>query len=45
VFEPIPGKPIAIAVLGSTVESREDDVTLLARYAEAYLKRQGACTL
>jgi serine-type D-Ala-D-Ala carboxypeptidase (penicillin-binding protein 5/6) len=44
VFEPIPGKPVSVVVLGSTREAREADAERLARFASETLRKQGACT-
>jgi D-alanyl-D-alanine carboxypeptidase (penicillin-binding protein 5/6) len=42
-FEPVAGKTVAIAVLGSTREGREDDTRLLAEYASEYIQRAMLC--
>lgn len=43
IYEPIPGRPVAVVVLGSTREAREPDVATLATFARASLMRQFAC--
>ena len=42
-FEPVGGRTVAIAVLGSTREGRESDVQLLAEYASEYIQRGMLC--
>ena len=44
-IEALPGRPVAIAVLGSTREGRELDAALLAEYARAELRRRATCSL
>ncbi len=43
VYEPLPGRPVAIAVLGSTREGREADVLDIAVFAGASLERLILC--
>jgi D-alanyl-D-alanine carboxypeptidase (penicillin-binding protein 5/6) len=43
VFEPLPGRPVAIAVLGSTREGRDSDVMVLANFVTTRLKRDILC--
>lgn len=42
-FEPVGGRTVAIAVLGSTREGREEDTRLLAEYALEYIQRGMLC--
>ncbi len=44
IYEPVPGRPVAIAVLGSTREGRDDDVRILSTYAGDVLKRDILCS-
>lgn len=41
--ELMPGEPVAIVVLGSTLEERESDVLTLAKYAKSQLKQTALC--
>lgn len=43
-FEPIPGQPVVIAVLGSTREGRVADTRTLAEYAKQEVRRYATCT-
>lgn len=43
IYEPLPGRPVAIVVLGSTREGREADVDTLATYARTALTRAVTC--
>lgn len=43
VFEPSPGHPIGIAVLGSSREGRDQDVRTIAQFATKEIKRQLLC--
>ncbi len=43
VFEPVPGRPVAIVVLGSTRDERFSDAESLAAYAAARLRLLLAC--
>ncbi|MBU6310405.1 serine hydrolase [Patescibacteria group bacterium] len=45
VVEVLPGRPVALAVLGSTRAGRETDAQALIEYATLELKRRAACTL
>lgn len=42
-YEPVPGRPVVIAVLGSTREGRAEDVRALATYAESRVRRALQC--
>ena len=42
-FEPIPGRPIAAVVLGSSREEREQDLKMLAESATDEMRRQIIC--
>lgn len=42
-FEPIPGQPVVLTVLGSTREGREADIATLAAFATTEVARQAAC--
>lgn len=42
-FEPVPGHPVALVVLGSTREGRETDIATLAAYAEAEVRKRVTC--
>ncbi len=44
IFEPIPGNPIVVVVLGSTKEGREIDVGRIADYATQRVKRAMLCS-
>lgn len=43
VFEPLPGRPVAITVLGSSRDGRERDVEALADFASRALHRKALC--
>lgn len=43
IYEPIPGRPVAVVVLGSTREGRVDDVRALATFAEEALRKSLQC--
>ena len=43
-FEPLPGHPVAVVVLGSTRDGREGDVAALADYAHEALTLRANCT-
>lgn len=43
-FEPIPGRPVAISILGSTRDGREEDAEALAEFAEGEIRRLASCT-
>jgi serine-type D-Ala-D-Ala carboxypeptidase (penicillin-binding protein 5/6) len=43
IYEPIPGRPVALVVLGSTREGRVDDVRALAAFAEEKLHKSLQC--
>lgn len=43
-FEPIPGRPVSIAVLGSTREGRIEDAETLANFAKIEVQRIANCT-
>jgi D-alanyl-D-alanine carboxypeptidase len=43
-YEPIPGRPLALVVLGSTRDERERDVATLANVSTALLKQSLVCT-
>lgn len=43
VYEPIPGRPVAIVVLGSTREERITDATALATFSTARIRTNALC--
>ncbi|MEK7063430.1 MAG: hypothetical protein AAB955_01920, partial [Patescibacteria group bacterium] len=43
VFEPFPGHPISVAILGSSKEGRDQDMRVVAQYATKELKRILEC--
>lgn len=44
VFEPVPGHPVAVAVLGSTREGRDADVSTVAKYVSEVSRRAILCS-
>ncbi len=44
VFEPIPGRPVAAVILGSTRDGRDTDMEALAASAKTTLRREMLCT-
>lgn len=43
VYEPVPGRPLALAVMGSTREGRDADMATLSKAAKKYVTRDILC--